>query len=333
MPLPINDVLGILSDNLGKRNGALPISSRKATAWARGLDIPMGGETVLYTGQMYQLIPSINTLAGQMARFEDSWVTSYFGLGRAVNKVMNLSMFMTLGSNSEQREYNSFVRNIAILLRAAGVDFGYLYEKELYTGALLYDQGVDGVFEDQAGRVYETIKKHGVKRLITIDPHTTNMLRTVYPGIISEYDIEVKSYLEVLAELDIDAVKPVELDLVIHDSCIYARHERVVEEPRILLQGAGAKLRESEYSRKFTHCCGGPLEVLFPGKSHLVATNRLEQLARCGNRVVTMCPICMAGLRRCSGPDMQINDISEYLVQAYCGTETTEVREKEPVLA
>ena len=38
------------------------------------------------------------------------------------------------------------------------------------------------------------------RRVITIDPHTTNMLRSVYPKLIPGYDIQVKTYLEVLAE-------------------------------------------------------------------------------------------------------------------------------------
>ncbi len=36
--------------------------------------------------------------------------------------------------------------------------------------------------------------------MITIDPHTTNMLRSVYPKLLPGYDVEIKTYLEVLAE-------------------------------------------------------------------------------------------------------------------------------------
>lgn len=332
MPLPIDNVLGILSDNLEKRKGALPLSKSKATSWAKGLNIPSGGETVLYTGQMYQLIPSINAMVGQMSMFENSWITSYFGLGRTVNKVVNLSMFMGFGTSGEQKEYNGYLRNIAQLLKKAGVDFGYLYGQDLYTGALLYDEGVDDVFEGQVRRVYEILKRNGTRRVITVDPHTTNMLRSVYPEVVSGFDFEVKSYIEVLAELGIGSMTSLDIDLVVHDSCIYARHESMTEEPRILLENAGATLHESVYSRKFTHCCGGSLEVLFPSKSHVVAVNRVEQLAACSDRITTMCPVCLAGLRRAAGPEIKINDISDYLVQAYCGQGIEESPKEEPVL-
>ena len=67
MALPIGNVLGILSDNLRKRKSVLPLKASTATAWADGLDIPYGGDTVIYTGYMYQLIPSISSLAKRMA--------------------------------------------------------------------------------------------------------------------------------------------------------------------------------------------------------------------------------------------------------------------------
>jgi len=62
MPLPIAPVLGMLADNLKMRGSVLPLGKKKAVGWARGLDLPRGGETVLYTGHLYQLMPSIAAL-------------------------------------------------------------------------------------------------------------------------------------------------------------------------------------------------------------------------------------------------------------------------------
>jgi Fe-S oxidoreductase len=317
VPLPIGNVLGILADNLDKRKGVVPLSFKKATAWAKGLDIPFGGEVIIYTGQMYQLVPSINSMANWMAKFEDSWITKFFGAGRAVNKIVNLSWFMALGGRREQKAYNDRLRNIARLLKAAGVEFGYLYEQELYSGALLFDEGVDGAFTGQARRVCKAFQDNGVKRAITVDPHTTNMLRTVYPRIISGFNLEVKNYLELLAENDPSFTRQLDIDVVIHDPCIYARHENVMAEPRRLLKKAGVRIHEPELSGKLTHCCGGPLESLFPGKSHAIAAKRVEQLVSCGTKVATMCPICLANLKRAAGTALEIKDISEYLVEFY----------------
>jgi Fe-S oxidoreductase len=323
MPLPIADVLGILSDNLQKREGALPLSGKKVTSWTKGLQIPAGGETVLYTGQMYQLTPSINAMSKQMARLEDTAITRFMGMGRFFNRAINLSRFMGFSDRAEQAMYNSILRKIAHLLKAAGVEFGYLYGKDLYTGALLYDEGVDDTFIEHIHRLHRIFQKSGVKQVITVDPHTTNMLRDVFPSIINGYDLEVKNYLEILAEHNFNRVKELNLNLVIHDSCIYARHEGIFKEPRLLLDNAGVELHEPEYSNRLTHCCGGPLESLFPAKCHEIANRRVEQLTSCGyNEITTMCPICMANLRRAGGSDIRVSDIAEYLFTAYCDADS-----------
>ncbi len=99
MPLPIAPILGILSDNLRRRGSVLPLSKRAATGWARGLDLPRGGETVLYTGHMYQMIPALEVMSAQMAALENSFVTRFFGIGRVLNKFVNLSFFMGLSAS------------------------------------------------------------------------------------------------------------------------------------------------------------------------------------------------------------------------------------------
>jgi hypothetical protein len=318
MSLPIDDILGIMADNLDKRGSIIPLSVGKATAWARGLDIPFGGDTIIYTGHMYQLIPSIDALAGLMAIMENSWITRFIGLGRIMNRIINISWFLTQGNSTEQKTYDCTLYNIARLLKTAGVKFGYLYEKELYSGALLYDEGMDDVFSRHAHRVYRIFKDNGAKHIITVDPHTTDMLKSIYPKIISDYDLDVKSYIEILAQCKLEPAKQLSPDVVIHDSCIYARYEGTIDEPRLLLWYAGVKIHEPELSGRLTHCCGGPLESLFPAKAYEVAGKRVAQLADCGNSIVTMCPICMANLRRAANNTLEIKDISEHLVNGYC---------------
>ena len=320
MPLPTQYVLGILVDNLLKRNSVLKLSSQTATRWAEGLNIPRGGERVLYTGHMYQLIPAISALASKMAFFENSWITNFFGLGRFVNKFINLAWFMARTDPRETKHYNDILRKIAQLLQVAEVEFGYLYEEEMYSGALVHDEGVDDAFRQHAQRVFEVFKRNGVKSVITVDPHTTNMLRSVYPEFVSGYDLEVKSYLEVLTESSIDASHTLDQNMTIHDSCIYARYEDIVNEPRLLLRKAGAKIIEPELAGKLTHCCGGPIESFFPGKAQAIAEKRVDQLAMAGGNIVAMCPICLINLKHAAkDKNIEVKDISEYLVEAYSG--------------
>lgn len=320
MPLPTKHVLGILVDNLLKRKSVLRLSRRKATAWAAGLNITRGGETILYTGHMYQLIPAISALAAQMAMFENSPITRLFGLGRFFNKFVNLAWFMARTDPSQTRRYNEILRAIVRLLRAAKVDFGYLYEDEMYSGALVHDEGADVAFATHARRVYAMFRKHRVRNVITVDPHTTNMLRSVYPKYVDDYQLSVSSYLEVLHDSAIEASRMIDRNVTIHDPCVYARYEDMVNEPRNLLGRAGARIIEPENARKLTHCCGGPIESFFPAKARSIAGKRIQQLAATGGSIATMCPICLVNLKHAAeGQSLDIRDISEYLVEAYCG--------------
>jgi|SRR5271157_173482 len=317
MPVPIASTLGILGDNLRKRRSALPLGRRKVTAWTRGLDLPRGGTTVLYTGQMWQMVPAINAMSRQLGRYEKRDSSRLFGFARSMNRLVNLTPFLARTTPGERRAYDERLRNIARLLRAAGVEFGYLYEKDLYTGALAYDEGLDRVFTEHAQFVYRTLKEAGVKRLITVDPHTTNMLRSVYPKVVPGYDLKVQSYLEVLAERKLAPLAKLGETVALHDSCVYARYEGVLEPPRELLAAGGVTLAQPELSGKLTFCCGGPLETLFPGKSSEIARRRVEQLSAGSPNIVTACPLCLANLSRAAPPGVEVRDISEYLSRAY----------------
>ena len=129
-----------------------------------------------------------------------------------------------------------------------------------------------------------------MKTVITIDPHTTTMLRSVYPRILDGYDIEVRSYLEVLAEKGLTPSTMLSGDVAIHDSCVFARYESVIDEPRELLTAAGVTIRDPENSGRQTWCCGGPAESLYPAKAAVpnqqgwVALMRAEALVRLGQR-------------------------------------------------
>ena len=317
MPVPIASTLGILGDKLRPRHSALPLVRRAATAWARGLEIPRGGPTVLYTGQMWQMVPAINAMSHQLAKYEKSGRAWLFAFARSMNRLVNLTPLLARTRRADREAYNARLRNIARLLRAAGVDFGYLYEQDLYAGALAYDEGLDDAFTRQAERVARTLRANGVRTVITVDPHTTNMMRSVYPKIVPGFDVEVKSYLEVLAERRMRAVKRLDRRVAIHDSCVYARYEGVIDPPRRLLAEGGVTLAEPELSGRLTFCCGGPLETLFPGKSADIARQRLGQLASVDRQVVTACPLCLANLSRVAPNDVQVRDISEYLAEAY----------------
>jgi Fe-S oxidoreductase len=181
--------------------------------------------------------------------------------------------------------------------------------------------GLDEVVVEHARRVRAALKKHGVTTVITIDPHTTTMLRSVYPKILPGYDIAVRSYLEVLAEKGLGgnghAAKRPAAEVVLHDSCVFARYEDVVDEPRDLLAAAGVTVRDPENTGRQTWCCGGPVESLYPAKAAANAEKRVAQLRAAVPDAVTMCPMCLVNLSNAAGDTMRFKDISQYLREAY----------------
>lgn len=317
MPLPTSDILGIFQDNLEKRESVLPLSKGAVTKWAKGLNIPKGGETVLYTGEMYQLVSYINLMVSYIEKIEDSPLSRFVKLGRMVNKVFNISALMLLLGKGRSEPYDRILRNIALLLQKAGISYGYLYEDELYCGALAYRAGLDDSVEKHARRVYRMLKEHGVKNLITVDPHTTDLFRIIYPSILGEFDISVKSYMEVLVERELSPERAVDMEVVMHDSCCYARYEGVIVQPRMLLEKAQFRIKEPKDSGVFTMCCGGPIEALRPKSAYRIAEKRVEQLKAAGENIVVTCPICHASLSRAARNGIKIDDLSTFLAMAY----------------
>ncbi len=315
MHLPIDEIITMIIDNIVKRDSPIPIPRNVAHGWAREIGILKGGETILYTGQLYQLIPYIDSLVTYIEKI--SGKEMLLKIGVFINKIFNVSRFVARPSKNDILQQNNILKNIGMLLKTLGVEYGYLYEDELYSGVLLHDLGIDDIFAKHARKVYEKFRKYNVKKIITVDPHTTHVLRSVYPKFISDFDIEVKSYLEVVYETDIPPKKKINKKVVIHDPCFYARYENITIPQRVLLEKASIMILEPKRTKELTYCCGGPVESLSPSMSKKIAEVRFNQLKNKSNNIVVMCPLCYANLRRVAKENTNLIDISQLLYDAY----------------
>jgi Fe-S oxidoreductase len=135
--------------------------------------------------------------------------------------------------------------------------------------------------------------------------------------MIDGFDISVRSYMEVLAGSEINPERRVDMEVVLHDSCCYARYEGVIEEPRTLLERAQFRVKEPRDSRLFTMCCGGPIEALYPKKAFKVAEKRVQQLKEAGENIVVTCPLCLTNLRKAARNGTRVDDLVNYLAMAY----------------
>ena len=161
-------------------------------------------------------------------------------------------------------------RTVARIFKAAGVDFGLLYEGEKTAGNDVRRIGEEGLFEslvEHNMNQMSTAKEF--RRIVTTDPHTLNTLRNEYPvyGEIAP----VSHYTELLCEqIESGALKvtrPLGLRVTYHDPCHLGRLNKVYEAPRRLLELIGCTLVEMPRNRDNSFCCGaGGGRIWIPDK-------------------------------------------------------------------
>lgn len=269
----------------------LPIGGR-ASRWAEGLGIPSEGETLLYTGQMYQLM----AYSGAITRFMNRRGRRMAGV--IVGSALRFPWLMNFGLLLRDRrlldEMNGCLRNIVQLLRRAGVNFSYMGSEEPYPGTLMFDLGFTDSMRSYAQFVTGEFRKRGVRRIITVDPHTHDILSNTYPTLVKDFDFEVRHYTELLGSLKFS--KKTER-VAFHEPCHLTRRFDDMTSPSDLLNKA-AEVVLPDNSGKKTHCCGGPDELLYPSISFNVSRARLSQLKETGTDfTVTACPVCLLNMR------------------------------------
>ncbi|MGB9728655.1 MAG: heterodisulfide reductase-related iron-sulfur binding cluster [Thermoprotei archaeon] len=292
----------IMEKSLRENMLPLPISKSICHKWASGLNLKKDSDTILYTSCLYQIVPYIDSFIEYMERFNVS-------KGRFSSLIPIFSRFSFLLQPKKElvEKSEKILRNIVNELSKT-VNFGYLYDEEPYSGALLYELGFEDAFREYAKKVTEIFGSKGIKKIITIDPHTHYILKVVYPKIIN-FNIEVINYLEL-----IKPDKKVNLNVAIHDSCLYSRFLGMYDTYRKILDNMSIERKEHQVftARDVGGCCGGPIESLTPEISKRVAKIRVNELSKLSKNIVVVCPICLANLSRVSD-NVNIIDLAELL--------------------
>jgi Fe-S oxidoreductase len=185
------------------------------------------------------------------------------------------------------------------------VSFYYDEELELYPGTYLHDLGFRNLFKEYAKGVAKKFKEKGVRKIITVDPHTYDLLKNVYP-LYTDFPFEIVFYLDLLNL----KLRKSEVKVTFHDPCRLSRHSNYIDRPRNLINSVATNL-EPPRSKRRTMCCGGPDELLYPGIAERVSKARYVELKRTGaQQILTACPVCLMNLDR----EGDVFDISEFLM-------------------
>lgn len=224
---------------------------------------------------------------------------------------------------------------IVTLLRAAGVDFGIVYDAESATGETAYDLGFQEDARALAGAMANLIDQSGAKRIVTCSASSYHGLVNIWARLGLLCDIEVRhitEYVDALVEdgrLTLSGMLP--RTITYHDPCKLGRlgekftpsdakwtkvlqtvsfydqpthtlfgNGGVYEAPRKLLRRLeGVTLVEMERNRVAAYCCGaaGGAKEAVPEFAEAAATRRLAEASATGATLVaTACGGCRGHL-------------------------------------
>jgi Fe-S oxidoreductase len=174
-------------------------------------------------------------------------------------------------------------------------------------------------FGEHAKKVAKLFREMKARKIIVTSPHALEAFRILYPQFVAGFDIETLHFTEALlsAKHTVPMALKDPLEVTFHDPCHLARTLDMSEQPReIMSRIKNITLREVPYANKrWTTCCGAPIETLLPTLSESVAARRSEELSSSGaGTALTMCAFCLANLRKAaSGKNLRVMDFCELL--------------------
>lgn len=220
-------------------------------------------------------------------------------------------------------------RALTALLDRAGVSYAVVGPEEKCCGDAARRLGNEFVYYQLATENIETLKSHGVKKIIVQCPHCAQVLERDYPQLGGSF--EVVRHAQLLERLVAEGALAPEPgacareafgSVTYHDSCYLGRYDDVYDEPRAVVAASGAEVMEMERTREKSFCCGagGGRMWLEEREGRRVNAMRTEQAVATGaEAVATACPFCLSmfedGLAA-SDAEMPVRDIAELLSDA-----------------
>jgi Fe-S oxidoreductase len=287
------DIIDTIAGNVRSTRNPFGIPRFMVNRWHKRLRLPRHGNAMLFTGMMYQFVPYIETSTKVLAQYENTRWADYLGYARYVPSYLSGVGLAMITPSDEKKAFNTILGNIARVLQASKVDFFYRPELDDYSGVLLYDLGDQAGFVDHARYVAAKLKAAGIRKLITVDPHTTYALKVLFPKYVGA-QFEVNAYFELVDFPSNNGHRRITL----HDPCFYGRYLDLADVPAAVLGKLGIECAGVRNSGRFTNCCGGPAESISPKLSAEVGERRLAELNTTGAPIVAMCPICLGNLRK-----------------------------------
>jgi len=236
-----------------------------------------------------------------------------------------LLLYIGCTSSYDQRS-QKIAAALVQLLRAAGVEFGYLGEGEPCCGESVLSVGHKPYFAEVAAQTAQVFQERGVTNLVTISPHCYDVFRNHYPSYLP--DFQPLHYTQYLAGLILEGRLSFEasqdIRITFQDPCYLGRINSEYAAPRQILNSIpGVELVEMESSAQDGLCCGGGGGRMWletpPGERF--SDLRVEQAFQTGAAVLgTACPFCVTcledSLKGHGKKGLEVCDVAEIAARA-----------------
>jgi Fe-S oxidoreductase len=256
---------------------------------------------------------------GLPAKRRSGWME---GLGLAEYAGQDYLLFVGCEGSFDTRAQTA-ARSLAETLVNAGVSFGVLGNDETADGNDVEMLGEEGLAELVAGKNITAFSERGVKKIVTLSPHSYNAFKNMYPRFGGKFD--VIHYTQLLQELTKEKKLPPDplkgIRVTFHDPCFLGRWNNDYTAPRNVLRALGAEIVEMHRNKKSALCCGGGagnyFTDLLSGSEDSPARIRVrEALATGASILATACPNCLTMLEDAVKVEslenrIRVRDISE----------------------